>query len=133
MAGRPDTLLSIRDLSIWFGHGGNYLRAVNRVSMEIGKGEIVGLIGQSGSGKTTLAMGLLGLVRGYPGLWSGEAALDGKSLLPDMGRFIVRKDGDNLSTFRVRLTDLLRGSPSQDDLTPRAIPQLRGGDSVIVP
>lgn len=90
MAG--DSLLSIRDLSIWFGQGGNYLRAVNRVSMEIGRGEIVGLIGQSGSGKTTLAMGLLGLVKGYPGLWSGEATLDGKSLLPDVARFIVRKE-----------------------------------------
>lgn len=46
---------------------------------------------------------------------------------------IVRKDGENLQTFRVRLTDLLRGAPSDNDLSPRAIPQLRGGDTVIVP
>lgn len=91
-------LLSIRDLSIWFGGGGRYLKAVNRANLEVGRGEIVGLIGQSGSGKTTLAMGLLGLVKGYPGLWQGQALLDGKSLLPDMspetGRLIVRKDGN---------------------------------------
>lgn len=86
-----EPLLSIRDLSIWFGQGGQSLKAVNRVSMDVGRGEIVGLIGQSGSGKTTLAMGLLGLVKGYPGLWSGEATLDGKSLLPDLSRFIHRK------------------------------------------
>jgi peptide/nickel transport system ATP-binding protein len=86
-------LLSVKDLSIWFGQGGNYLRAVNRVNMTVGHGEIVGLIGQSGSGKTTLAMGLLGLVKGYPGLWAGEARLDGRDLLPDLGRFITRKDG----------------------------------------
>ncbi|MDB5106978.1 MAG: oligopeptide transporter ATP-binding protein [Fibrobacteres bacterium] len=85
-------LLSIRDLCIWFGGGGNYLKAVNHASLEVGRGEIVGLIGQSGSGKTTLAMGLLGLVKGYPGLWSGEALLDGKSLLPDMARLITRKE-----------------------------------------
>ena len=54
-------------------------------------GRSSGLIGQSGSGKTTLAMGLLGLVKGYPGLWAGEALLDGKSLLPDMPRFIKRQ------------------------------------------
>lgn len=89
----PAPLLSIKDLSIWFGQGGGYLKAVNRVSMEVGRGEIVGLIGQSGSGKTTLAMGLLGLVKGYPGLWEGEARLDGRSLLPDMERFIKRKGG----------------------------------------
>lgn len=86
-------LLMVRDLSIWFGGGGRYLKAVNRASLEVGRGEIVGLIGQSGSGKTTLAMGLLGLVKGYPGVWEGEALLDGKSLLPDLARFITRKDG----------------------------------------
>jgi peptide/nickel transport system ATP-binding protein len=88
-------LLSIKDLCIWFGGGGYYLKAVNHASLEVGRGEIVGLIGQSGSGKTTLAMGLLGLVKGYPGLWSGEALLDGKSLLPEMGKLIIRK-GDNV-------------------------------------
>lgn len=89
------SLLSIRDLCIWFGGGGNYLKAVNHASIEVGRGEIIGLIGQSGSGKTTLAMGLLGLVKGYPGLWSGEAYLDGQSLLPDMRKLITRK-GDNV-------------------------------------
>ena len=92
MSGVP--LLSIKDLSIWFGGGGRYLKAVHRASLEVGRGEIVGLIGQSGSGKTTLAMGLLGLVKGYPGLWEGEALLDGKSLLPDMGPLIMRKGED---------------------------------------
>ncbi|MEO7427425.1 MAG: ABC transporter ATP-binding protein [Fibrobacteria bacterium] len=86
-------MLSIRDLCIWFGGGGKYLKAVNHASLEVGRGEIVGLIGQSGSGKTTLAMALLGLVKGYPGLWSGTAILDGQSLLPDMGQLITRKGG----------------------------------------
>ncbi len=90
-AASGETLLSIRDLCIWFGGGGQYLKAVNHASMEVGRGEIVGLIGQSGSGKTTLAMALLGLVKGYPGLWSGTATLDGKSLLPEMGKLILRK------------------------------------------
>ncbi len=53
----------------------------------------MGLIGQSGSGKTTLAMGLLGLVKGFPGVWHGEAMLDGKPLLPDLKPFASLKDG----------------------------------------
>ncbi len=87
-----DSLLSVRDLCIWFG-GPPYLRAVNHASLDIGHGEIVGLIGQSGSGKTTLAMGLLGLVKGFPGLWQGTAQLDGKALLPPLGDFVGFKEG----------------------------------------
>lgn len=46
---------------------------------------------------------------------------------------IVRKQGEGLTSFRVRLSDLLKGSPSQQDLSPSGIPQIQGGDTVIVP
>ncbi len=90
-ADRP--LLDVRDLSIAFGSAGAYLHAVNRVSLQVGTGEIVGLIGQSGSGKTTLATGLLGLLHGAPGVWRGEAFLDGKPLLPPCGEYAREKAG----------------------------------------
>ncbi|MFL6798670.1 MAG: branched-chain amino acid ABC transporter ATP-binding protein/permease [Xanthobacteraceae bacterium] len=51
--GKPDrsrVLLATRDLTMAFG--GNV--AVNRVTLDIREGEIVGLIGANGSGKTTL-------------------------------------------------------------------------------
>lgn len=88
------SLLSIHDLCIWFGAGPNYLKAVNHAFLEIGKGEIVGLIGQSGSGKTTLAMGLLGLVKGFPGVWKGSATLAGKALFPDIAPYASIQDGN---------------------------------------
>ncbi len=46
---------------------------------------------------------------------------------------IIRKNGENLSAIRVKLGDLLKGSPSSDDLTAQRIPQIRSGDTVIVP
>lgn len=44
-----------------------YVHAVNGVSLEINRGEIVGLIGESGSGKTTLGKAILRLVDIYKG------------------------------------------------------------------
>jgi polysaccharide biosynthesis/export protein len=58
----------------------------------------------------------------------------GPSEFANLGNIIIiRKEGENLSSFRVRLSDLLRGSPSADDLTAARIPQIRSGDTVIVP
>ena len=59
-------LISVRDLSVHFPIGGGALfghqhvvRAVNKVSMDIGAGTFFGLVGESGSGKTTLGRALL--------------------------------------------------------------------------
>jgi putative ABC transport system ATP-binding protein len=46
-----------------FGQGDSAVRAVNEVSIQIGRGEFVALVGRSGSGKTTLLNLLAGLDR----------------------------------------------------------------------
>jgi oligopeptide/dipeptide ABC transporter ATP-binding protein len=68
-----DALLEVRDLKVHFGLRGNFIqrllghdvgsvRAVDGVSLELRRGEVLGLVGESGSGKTTLARALLALV-----------------------------------------------------------------------
>lgn len=65
-------LLSVTDLSRRFGG----LTAVDRVSLEIGAGEIVGLIGPNGAGKTTFVNLLTGTLK----CSSGQIHYDGRDI-----------------------------------------------------
>jgi peptide/nickel transport system ATP-binding protein len=71
-------LLQVRDLRTGFSLRGSFLdrlrgleagavRAVDGVSFDLRRGEVLGVVGESGSGKTTLARTLLGLVRATGG------------------------------------------------------------------
>ena len=78
----PETILSVRDLSVAFHQGGNTSLAVDRVSFDIRRGEVVALVGESGSGKSVTANSILKLLP-YPAAShpSGEIVFNGRDLL----------------------------------------------------
>lgn len=73
-------VLSIANLSVEFRGRRGAVRVVDDVSIEVGAGEIVGLIGESGSGKTITAMSALRLLPGGARIVSGSIALQGTPL-----------------------------------------------------
>ena len=76
-------LLSVRDLSVAFGHGTHRTLAVDRISFDIKKGETVALVGESGSGKSATALSVMKLLP-YPSAShpSGAILFSGNDLLP---------------------------------------------------
>lgn len=71
--------ISVRNLSVDYNLTHATAHALRDVSLEIGKGEILGLVGESGSGKSTVAFALMGLLANNAKITSGIATIDGRS------------------------------------------------------
>ena len=58
-----DVVLEVNNLRIHYDTPKGDVIAVNGISFQVYRGEIVGLVGESGCGKSTAAMGILNLVQ----------------------------------------------------------------------
>jgi oligopeptide/dipeptide ABC transporter ATP-binding protein len=76
-----DALLAIDDLKVGFATDEGLVQAVDGVSFEVNRGEIIAVVGESGSGKSVTGMTMMGLTRGPNARISGSAKLDGHELL----------------------------------------------------
>jgi peptide/nickel transport system ATP-binding protein len=76
------TLLDIRDLKVHFKTDEGWLHAVDGVSLSIGRGETVCVVGESGCGKTVTAMTVLKLLPMPPGrIVGGQVLWQGRDLV----------------------------------------------------
>ena len=92
-----ENLLEVRNLKTYFYTEAGIVRAVEGVSFEIKKNEILGLVGESGCGKSVTALSLLNLVR-FPGLISeGEVIFNDKDLLQMPDEDIRQIRGNKIS------------------------------------
>ncbi len=77
-----ENILSVRNLTIEYLTDDGCVHAVTDVSLDIKKGQTLGLVGETGAGKTTTALGILQLVPDPPGkIQSGSVVYDGRDLL----------------------------------------------------
>ena len=84
-------LLEVDNLTVEFPTRRGILRALDRVSFSIEKGEILGVVGESGAGKSLTGAAIVGLLDSPGRIASGEIRLDGgriDNLAPEPMRHI---------------------------------------------
>ena len=75
-------LLSVRGLSVDFVTDGGVAQVLDSINLDVGPGEVVGLVGESGCGKTTLARAILGILPAQAArIRGGEVRFKGADLL----------------------------------------------------
>jgi len=104
----PDVLLSVCNLRTTFETDGGLVKAVDGISFEVRRGELLAVVGESGSGKSVTALSIMGLLPMPPAKitaddlsWKGEDLL---KIKPERMRQI--RGGEIAMIFQDPLTAL---------------------------
>ncbi|WP_053080259.1 ABC transporter ATP-binding protein [Methylobacterium variabile] len=76
-----DPLLQIEDLAVHFDAEDGPVRALDRLSLSLGRGECLALVGESGSGKSMTGLSVMRLLPPQARIAAGSVRLDGRDLL----------------------------------------------------
>ena len=96
-------LVEIRDLNIRFT-GERTVHAVNDISLTLGEGEVLGLLGESGSGKSVTLRALMRLLPKKRTQISGSVKV--------LGRDVLAMNDDELSAFRGQSVSMIFQEPA---------------------
>ncbi len=78
----PETILEIKDLETHFITDDGVIPAVDKFSIRINEGEVLGIVGESGCGKSVTSLSIMGLIPTPPGkIAGGEILFNSKNLL----------------------------------------------------
>ena len=77
----PDSVLHIENLRTYFFTYAGVVRAVDGISLDVKRGEALGVVGESGSGKTVTAQSILRIVPSPGKIVDGTIEFEGKNLL----------------------------------------------------
>lgn len=74
-------LLEVRNLKTYFYTEDGVVKAVDGVDISVGRGEVLGLVGESGCGKSVTSLSILRLITNPGKVIAGEIVFDGRDLL----------------------------------------------------
>jgi peptide/nickel transport system ATP-binding protein len=100
-------VLTVADLRTVFQTPDRLVRAVDGVSWNLTKGQVLGIVGESGCGKSMTALSVMGLVPRPPGRVEGSIRLNGRELIGLPEREMRRVRGNSISmVFQEPMTSL---------------------------
>ena len=92
-----EALLQIKDLEVRYATRAGLVKAVDRVDLEVRRGETLGLVGESGCGKSTLGFSILRLIREPGEIVGGQILFNGEDLLQKTEQEMIGIRGRNIS------------------------------------
>ena len=102
----PEPLLEVRDLSVRFDTDDGAVHAVDGMSLELGSGQVLGIVGESGCGKSVTALSILGLLPKTASV-TGSVRFEGAELLGASGAQLRKIRGRQISfVFQEPMTSL---------------------------
>ena len=91
-------LLEIENLVVHYITGKTVVKAVNGISLQIEKGEALGLVGETGAGKTTTAYSIMQIIPDPPGkIIDGKILFEGEDLNKLSEREMKKVRGNKIS------------------------------------
>ena len=88
-------VLSVHDLRVAIGYRQNAANVLRGASLEVGAGEVRGLVGESGAGKSMLGRAVLGLLPANAVITAGTILFEGRDLIampePERRRLLGRR------------------------------------------
>src|ERR1700727_2321811 len=72
-----EPVLSVRNLKVIFAPRDDVLHAIDGISFDIAKGEVLGVVGESGAGKSVTGLAVIGLIDPPGRIAGGEIRLSG--------------------------------------------------------
>ncbi|MGC9348048.1 MAG: ABC transporter ATP-binding protein [Anaerolineae bacterium] len=81
MAEQNSHILGVRDLKVYYWTARGPVQAVDEVTFDVRRNEILGLVGESGCGKSTTAMALLRLIKAPGSIEGGQILLNDRDIL----------------------------------------------------
>ncbi len=130
-----ETVVELRELTVRYGR----VTAVDRLSLEVGKGRVYALLGRNGSGKSSTVRCLLGQRRATAGslrlfgldAWKQRRRImERVGVVPEQPDIPPETDAEKLSRFMVRVAPRWRSRPFFDRLETFGVPRRRRFDKL---